>query len=74
MPSRDRLGKTAAEAVLVGDSQADLMAAQAAGIEKGLFFPDEHHQFCNFDELASHEPHVIFHHYSELTGKLAKAV
>jgi pyrophosphatase PpaX len=52
--------------ILIGDSQADLQAAEAAKIHKGLFYPSEHNIFYRIEELTFHRPHLVFHAYCEL--------
>lgn len=58
------------QSLMVGDSSADLLAAHAAAVDKALFFPEDHHRFYNFEQLKSHDPHIIFHDYSELLPHL----
>lgn len=66
-----RLNCDPQQSILIGDSPADMLAAEAAGIEKGLFLPDEHADFYNFEELKGHQPQFIFHNYSQLNTKLS---
>lgn len=54
------------DCLMIGDSSADMLAAQAAGVHKGLFYPDEHSVFYNFDDLKLHDPHHIFHSYADI--------
>ena len=56
--------------LMIGDSQADMLAGQAAGIKTGLFYPEAHSQFYDFQELLETEPHFVFHHYDELEKHL----
>jgi pyrophosphatase PpaX len=65
------LASTSEGSMFVGDSAADMLAAGAAGMDKALFFPDEHHEFYDFDELTSHEPHLVFHDYHQLAASLS---
>lgn len=65
-----QLEKAATGAILIGDSNADMQAAGNAGIHKGLFIPEEHRIYYDFEELKSHAPDVVFQDYSELPGKL----
>lgn len=60
----------ARESLFVGDSSVDMMAAESAGLDKCLFLPDEHELYYDFVQLKAHEPHIVFHRYSELLGKL----
>lgn len=64
------LNGNAEQSILIGDSQADLLAAKAAKIHKGLFFPHDHGIFYRMEELVSYEPNLVFHAYSELLPKL----
>lgn len=66
-----RLGSKPEESLFIGDSSVDMLAANAAGLEKWLFFPHEHHVYYDFEHLKSHEPHFVFHDYSELKNKIA---
>jgi pyrophosphatase PpaX len=61
-----RLGSLADETLVIGDSQADMLAGQAAGIKTGLFYPDVHKQFYDLQKLKETQPHFIFHHYNDL--------
>jgi pyrophosphatase PpaX len=61
-----RLGSEAESSIIIGDSEADILAGQAAGIKTGLFFPNEHTIFYDFEALKGTTPHFIFHHYDEL--------
>lgn len=58
-----------AETVLIGDSNVDMLTAKNAGTDKGLFFPEVHHQYYDFEELKAHEPHIVFHSYKELSSR-----
>jgi HAD superfamily hydrolase (TIGR01549 family) len=49
------------QSLMVGDSSADILAARAANVDNALFFPDDHHQFYDFEKLRLHDPHFIFH-------------
>jgi pyrophosphatase PpaX len=68
-----QLKSSTEQCILIGDSQADLLAAQAANIHKGLFFPHEHGIFYRVEELVSYQPNLVFHAYSELLPKLSIA-
>ena len=48
------------QAVMIGDSDKDLGAAQNFGIDSILFYPAEHHKFYNLASLEVYKPtHVI---------------
>lgn len=54
------LGGTKEDAVMIGDTDKDIVAANNAGVESILFFPDEHSKFYKLDELKKFEPtHII---------------
>lgn len=60
------LGSRSEETLVIGDSQADMLAGQAAGLKTGLFYPDVHKQFYDIQKLKETEPHFVFHHYDDL--------
>lgn len=62
------LGCDAADAVMIGDSRADILAGKAAGTATALFMPDDHQPFHRFDALRATEPDHIFFHHRELPG------
>jgi HAD superfamily hydrolase (TIGR01549 family) len=66
----DQLDSGVEQCILIGDSPADLLAAEAANIHKGLFYPHEHSMFYRVEDLIDHRPDLIFHAYSELLDKL----
>jgi len=65
------LDRDSADAIFVGDASVDMLAAHAAGLDKALFLPDVHSDFYNFEDLRKHEPHFVFHKYSDLATHLA---
>lgn len=67
-----QIGAPAERALLVGDSHVDLLAAAASGLHSALFFPSGHDQFYDFDHLLGHEPHYVFHRYSELISHVTE--
>ena len=55
-----RLGGTKAEAVMIGDSDKDIGAANNAGIDSILFYPPEHKKFYKLDTLKLLKPtHIV---------------
>ncbi len=44
------------KAVMIGDSDKDLGAANNFGVDSILFYPDEHQKFYNLDSLQYHAP------------------
>lgn len=67
------IGSEVEASLFVGDSSADMMAAANAGMDKALFLPDEHVIYYDFVQLKTHEPHYVFHKYSELLTTLEAA-
>ncbi|MDZ4836682.1 MAG: HAD family hydrolase [Candidatus Melainabacteria bacterium] len=67
------VGGDAKTCLFVGDSSVDMLAAGNAGCHKALFLPDEHIIYYDFVELKTHEPHYVFHRYSELLTTLELA-
>ena len=46
--------------LMLGDTERDILAAQAAGVDSLLFYPPEHQTLHSLDELRGHKPtHVI---------------
>ena len=64
------IGGTPETSLFVGDSSADMLAAEAAGLHKALFLPDEHLTYYDFTELRNHQPQLVFHKYSEILSRL----
>lgn len=54
------------EAVMIGDSDKDLGAAQNAGIDSILFYPKEHEKFYDLDELKTHNPTYIVEDFKDI--------
>lgn len=65
------LQKDVNNCLMIGDSSADMLAAQAAGVHKGLFYPAEHAIFYKLDDLKQHDPHHIFHSYADILAEFA---
>ena len=54
------LGGNKQEAIMIGDSDKDVLAAKNMGIDSILFYPDEHSKFYNFDRLRELGPtHIV---------------
>lgn len=66
------LDSSAYESLFIGDSVADILAGRAAGTQTGLFFPEAHDQFYDFERLIEAEPHFVFRHYDELIRWLSR--
>lgn len=64
------LGREAHEAVMIGDSHADVLAGKAAGTATALFLHEDHAPFHSFDALRATGPDMIFSDHEELPGLL----
>lgn len=64
------LGRAAHEAVMIGDSHADILAGKAAGTATALFLHEDHAPFHSFDALRATGPDVIFGDHRELPALL----
>jgi pyrophosphatase PpaX len=67
------LGCKPREAIMIGDSTADVLAGKAAGTWTALFMPDDHHRFHNAERLRATEPDFIFETHDELPTLLGLA-
>lgn len=54
-----QLGGKPQHAVMIGDTDKDILAGRNAGVDSILFFPKEHHRFYSLDEFKSCEPMYI---------------
>jgi HAD superfamily hydrolase (TIGR01509 family) len=64
------LACVAREAIMVGDSRADILAGKAAGVATALFLPEEHNRFHSFAELRATQPDHVFAGHTELPALL----
>lgn len=64
------LGRQPHEAIMIGDSSADMKAGKAAGTATALFLPDAHARFHSFELLRATEPDHIFSDHRELPAIL----
>lgn len=62
----DLLGGDKEYAVMIGDSDKDLGAAQNFGIDSILFYPKEHEKFYKLDDLKAHNPTYIVEDFREI--------
>ncbi len=62
----DVLGGTADKALMIGDSDKDLGAAQNAGVDSVLFYPDEHKKFYNIEGLKKLAPTYIVDDFKKI--------
>ncbi|MCC7448581.1 MAG: HAD-IA family hydrolase [Anaerolineae bacterium] len=61
-----RLGKSAANALFVGDTWMDMHAGRAAGTRTALYMPEDAAAFNNVDKLHASQPDFIFADHREL--------
>lgn len=64
------LGRQPHEAIMIGDSHADILAGKAAGTRTALFLPDDHHRFHDTSRLRATQPDHIFREHRELAAIL----
>ena len=60
------LKREAHEAIMIGDSHADILAGKAAGTRTALYLPDDHHRFHDTAKLRATEPDHVFEDHAEL--------
>ena len=60
------LGGNADQAILIGDSDKDLGAAQNAGMDSILFYPPEHAKFYDIDKLKLLKPTFVVDGFTEI--------
>jgi HAD superfamily hydrolase (TIGR01509 family) len=60
------LNRAPHEAIMIGDSTADILAGKAAGTATALFMTDDHDAFHKADALRATEPDHIFTDHREL--------
>lgn len=53
-------------AIMIGDTEKDIGAANNLGINSILFYPAEHKKFYNFEELKKHKPTYIVQDFREI--------
>jgi len=61
-----KLGSKKESTIMVGDSEHDLMAASAAGIDSILFYPDSHKLFYDLEGLRKLNPTYTIKKFEEL--------
>ena len=66
----ERLGVTKEQAIMLGDSSHDLLAAQNAGVASVLFYPEAHTLIHDLDYLQSHSPTHTVRTWRELLDQL----
>jgi HAD superfamily hydrolase (TIGR01509 family) len=66
----EKLGVRRDRAVMVGDSEKDIRAANNAGIDSVLFFPKVHEDFHTLAQLQEDNPTYIVHSWQEFLDQL----
>ena len=62
-----QMGGTKKEhSIMIGDSDKDAAAAVNFGCDSILFYPPEHHDIYNLDELKAHKPTYIVQDFKEI--------
>lgn len=69
----DLLGGNQDEAIMVGDTDKDILAARNASIDSILFFPVEHQEFYSLEILAGHQPTYVVSDFWDV-AKIAKGL
>jgi pyrophosphatase PpaX len=64
------LKREAHEAIMIGDSHADILSGKAAGTRTALYLPNDHHRFHSTEKLRATEPDHVFEDHAELPGLL----
>jgi HAD superfamily hydrolase (TIGR01549 family) len=65
-----KLSVSKGKAIMIGDSEKDLGAAQNAGIDSLLFYPDTHQSIHDLAFLREHKPTYTIHSWRELLDQL----
>jgi pyrophosphatase PpaX len=60
------LGANKQDAIMIGDSDKDLGAANNTGIDSILFYPPEHKKFYDFEQLKSLSPTYVVSDFREI--------
>jgi len=60
------LGGSKDQAVMIGDSDKDLGAAQNFGIDSILFYPEEHAVFYDLEKLQKHNPTYVIGDFKQI--------
>ena len=64
------LNKLPDKCLFVGDSSADILSGQAAGVHTALFLPESHRLYYDFDLLISLNPTFTFNSFDQLGERL----
>jgi len=65
-----QLDVPASRAVMLGDSDKDLLAAKNAGVHSALFYPPNHEPLLDLSELQTHGPRYTIRAWQELLNQL----
>jgi pyrophosphatase PpaX len=60
------LGGDKASAIMIGDTDKDIGAANNLGIDSILFYPKEHEKFYDLVELKKHNPTHVVENFKEV--------
>lgn len=60
------MGGTAERALMVGDTEKDILAGHNAGVDSVLFYPVEHQLYYSLDELKGHNPTYVISDFGDL--------
>jgi pyrophosphatase PpaX len=61
-----QLGGNKNEAIMIGDSDKDIGAANNAKIDSILFYPPEHEKYYDISDLKSHEPTYVVNDFRQI--------
>lgn len=61
------LGGNEEEAVMIGDTEKDILAAHNAGVDSILFYPVEHQEFYKLEKLMEHKPTYVVSEFWDIT-------
>lgn len=64
------LGSDKTSSIMIGDNDKDILAAQNAGIDNCLFFPNEHEGIYDLELLKTHQPTFLIHSWQEAINLL----
>jgi HAD superfamily hydrolase (TIGR01509 family) len=62
----EHLGAAPRDALFIGDSDKDILAARAAGVDMALYLPDHNRLYYDGELVASWRPERVIHDFREL--------
>lgn len=62
----ERMGGTPSEAIMIGDRDKDIVAAQNAGMDSVLFCSAEHQKHYSLEKLMIHKPTYVISEFRDL--------